>query len=208
MVLKFENYSHLNVVKSKDSLREHLQGINSDEYQTLETRIFLWCSRIIEGEIEDVYNEVAGFIVDRFPAVFGIAIKYSMDYLEDKQFEAKDRGDKEENVFKDPVTGLQFDVCTIHSVKGETHFATLYMETFYENRNGVSYESQRLKDQLLGIPFNDPRKYHRQSAKMVYVGFSRAKYLLCFAANVNHFTNEEIRQLRSNGWEVREELTT
>lgn len=76
----------------------------------------------------------------------------------------------------------------MHRVKGETHAATLYMESFYERGGGGNYESERLAGQLKGDPLSaKPHNLVVQSAKMVYVGFSRPTHLLCFAVHEGRF---------------------
>ena len=43
---------------------------------------------------------------------------------------------------------VEVELATIHSVKGETHIATLYLETYYDKQ----HEGDRLKKQLEGKP--------------------------------------------------------
>ena len=115
------------------------------------------------------------------------------------------------NIYSDAETGIQFEVTTVHSVKGETHLATLYLETYFQNDGGKSehsYESQRLIEQLKGVQINsnEQKKRKKQSAKMVYVGFSRPKYLLCLAAQKENFDEESISQIEKMGWEIKYDL--
>lgn len=75
---------------------------------------------------------------------------------------------------------LQFD--TVHGVKGETHDATLYLET---EKNGVS-------DIKSVLPFFDqgkPTKSSDYNIKCVYVGMSRPRKLLCLAIHKKTFEN-------------------
>ena len=41
---------------------------------------------------------------------------------------------------------MEIEIATVHAVKGETHAATLYLETFFNKY----YESERLKEQFKG----------------------------------------------------------
>lgn len=102
------------------------------------------------------------------------------------------------------------EVGTVHSVKGETHSATLYMETyFHQDGRGVSaksYESQRLIEELAGVPITtDCGKRKKESARVMYVGFSRPTHLLCFAAHKDRIATQ-VQRLRSNGWVVIDDL--
>lgn len=84
----------------------------------------------------------------------------------------------------------------IHSIKGETHAATLYIETSYRSK----CESQRIAEQLKGIANYDDSEIHLQTLKMAYVGMSRPRYLLCMAISRSNFTFdcEELRRL----WDI------
>ncbi len=104
------------------------------------------------------------------------------------------------------IHGFDIEIATVHSVKGQTHTATLYMETyFHQDGHGVaakSYESQRLSRQFLmeGLAGTE-RKRIKQSARMVYVGFSRPTHLLCFAVHKDRF-HQYLSGLDSTVWEI------
>jgi len=95
--------------------------------------------------------------------------------------------------------GLAVNVGTVHSVKGETHTATLYLETSYQG----STDSIRLIDFLKG---NRPKEllkkaYHQQNLKMAHVAFSRPTHLLAFACNALTMAGHE-DELKANGWVI------
>jgi DNA helicase-2/ATP-dependent DNA helicase PcrA len=82
------------------------------------------------------------------------------------------------------LDGIDIEIATIHSTKGQTHTATLYLETCFYKK----HESQRLSLQFLLEPLKGTEgKQVKQSAKMVYVGFSRPTHLLCFAVHRDRF---------------------
>lgn len=78
---------------------------------------------------------------------------------------------------------IEIEVSTVHSVKGETHMATLFLET----SNYKKCESERLacnfctkiKSEKLG-----KKAIERQ--KIAYVAMSRPSHLLCVAVNDKH----------------------
>ena len=72
---------------------------------------------------------------------------------------------------------IDIEVATVHSVKGETHAATLYLETFYDRH----HESDRLSEQFKGIAYTRADKKVLSSLRVIYVGMSRPRYLLCVA---------------------------
>jgi hypothetical protein len=102
--------------------------------------------------------------------------------------------------------GFDIELASVHAVKGQTHTATLYFETAYHaDGKGLaakSYESQRLAPQFLGQAFgvNVPVRV-QQSAKMVFVGFSRPTHLLCFAVHKQRF-DAGLAAVAGNTWEI------
>lgn len=95
--------------------------------------------------------------------------------------------------------GIVINVGTVHSVKGETHAATLYLETYYQKAT----DSKRLIEFLKGNrPNSDLGKaHHQQNLKVAHVAFSRPKYLLAFACQVSKIAGHK-KELIDNGWEI------
>lgn len=92
---------------------------------------------------------------------------------------------------------IDIEVATVHSVKGETHAATLYLETFYDRH----HESDRLSEQFKGIAYTRADKKVLSSLRVIYVGMSRPRYLLCVAIQKDRFDNMDCRELREI-WDV------
>lgn len=85
-------------------------------------------------------------------------------------------GPKEKNDFIDPMRGRRIVFDTIHGVKGETHDATLYLET---DRQGASDLNRILP--YYGAGKVGKSSLYDYSRKLAYVGFSRPRKLLCVA---------------------------
>ena len=102
------------------------------------------------------------------------------------------------NIFEN--NGVEVEIATIHSVKGETHIATLYLETSYQGE----HESQRIMEQLKGNYYVPPRKkdvYKKETLKMTHVGMSRPKYFLCMAIHRDRF--DDALDINNGGiWEI------
>lgn len=101
----------------------------------------------------------------------------------------------EKNVFIDHVRGRRIIFDTIHGVKGETHDATLYLET--ERQKGS--DLQRILS-YFGVGRCGRSKLFDYSRKLAYVGMSRPKKLLCVAMQVA--TYEESKGVFDADWEV------
>ena len=116
------------------------------------------------------------------------------EYFLDKDFENPvERIDK--NIFIEPIRGRRIEFDTIHGVKGETHDATLYLET---NRQGSSDLKRILP--YYGVGQKSTSKLYDYSRKLAYVGMSRPRKLLCVAMQVE--TYEKSKGVFKNDWEI------
>jgi superfamily I DNA/RNA helicase len=105
------------------------------------------------------------------------------------------------NLYKheDGDINFEIEISTIHKVKGETHTATLVVETF---KNG--YDLFHLLKLLQGKKFagaNEDKK------KLLYVAMSRATHFLCLAIhreqkNGKLITSADIAALERSGFRV------
>ena len=94
---------------------------------------------------------------------------------------------------------ITIEVGTVHSVKGETHRATLYLETSYKKK----VDSQRLlpfikgeyPKELVGKP------EHIENLKLAHVAMSRPTHLLAFACHKQSISGHE-DALIMNGWKM------
>ncbi len=106
-----------------------------------------------------------------------------------------------EYVFTDEDTHrtVSFSVSTIHAVKGETHAATLVLETFHRAHDlekVVPYLSGRKKAAAATAP-----KGH---LKRIFVGITRPRHLVCLAMHKGHIEDRDRTRLSDLGWMVEE----
>ena len=108
---------------------------------------------------------------------------------------------KRNNVFMDATQepAIKVRVGSIHSVKGETHTATLVLDTFY-----YKHHLKELKPWLLGQTKGGNGRSDRIKRRLTlhYVAMTRAARLLCLAMRADAFDEAEIDMLRGNGWRV------
>ena len=83
--------------------------------------------------------------------------------------------------------GIAVEIATVHSVKGETHTATLYLETYrycydIESISEYMFKKKKPNKQVSSKP---------KQMNVTYVGFSRPTDLLCIAVR----KSEKIKQL-------------
>jgi len=146
-------------------------------------------------------------LIPQFMNCFGRKLEKSVEFVNDEvSLTISEPSDKssdakpKDNIYRCQKTDIAVEVGTVHSVKGQTHTATLYMESNYQG----DYESNRLKVCFEGKNHNFSKNskkdvYKKESLRMVYVGFSRPTHLLCFAV---HKGRCDENAFRNNGWEV------
>jgi superfamily I DNA/RNA helicase len=98
---------------------------------------------------------------------FVAASEDSMSVEDDIEMNIKCDND---NCLYTPQKHIRIEVDTIHGVKGETHDATLVLETYYKQQKDLSCVVQNKKS-------TNMEKFKKQ----LYVATSRAKSLLCIA---------------------------
>lgn len=99
------------------------------------------------------------------------------------------------NIWIEPLRGRQIEFDTIHGVKGETHDATLYLET---DRKKASDLSRILY--CFGVGRQGSSPLYDYSRKLAYVGMSRPRKLLCVAMQGK--TYEKSNGVFDSDWEV------
>jgi len=113
----------------------------------------------------------------------------------------EDRRSHHGNFFHYPMDNpkVHIKVGSIHSVKGQTHTATLVMETFWHMHN-----LKALKEWLLGTKRGCDKKAARNCVrlKVHYVAMSRPTHLLCLAMKKSTVDEEDVEKLKEHGWRV------
>ncbi|MBN1344143.1 MAG: ATP-dependent helicase [Phycisphaerae bacterium] len=114
-----------------------------------------------------------------------------------------------DNIYRYPrdAPKVHIRVGSIHSVKGETHTATLVLETFWHDHNLASIS------EWLGGPQRASRRLGeriRSRLKLHYVAMTRPKHLLCLAMKRNTFENSEgnlapdkMADIERQGWHIK-----
>ena len=188
---------------TRTSLLEYFANKSIEEFNLFNANVAKWAKSIhnSEGFPDMTIAEVKLFITSKFCQLFEIdsTNQYISQFLNNSPTDIP-TGDeiKNNNIFEN--NGIEVEIATIHSVKGETHIATLYLETSYQGE----YESQRIMEQLKGNYYVPSRKkdvYKKETLKMTHVGMSRPKYFLCIAIHRDRF---DAALDTSNGgmWEI------
>lgn len=187
-----------NSVSGKEFSVTTIKKLLDDEYKDIYRQWIYELSRVqnIERETIDslmrqkinellkIENPQAGDIFDHLPKYF-LNEAVVVDQIETS----------EKNIFIDPIRGRRIEFDTIHGVKGETHDATLYLET----------DRQRASDLNRILPYYGVGKPGKSnlfdySRKLAYVGMSRPKKLLCVAMQAK--TYEKSNGVFTDDWEI------
>ena len=190
---------------NKTSMIERLEEEKPDVYELLRGKLSEWVLKICNSENNvdlEVFDSVKSFISNDFAAVFGFranigAVKVFLK-KEDKAFYEIKREQHSENNYRNGE--LEIEVATVHSVKGETHAATLFLETKY-----YKFESEHFGSQLCGDAYKPRRgdSHVLPALKVAYVAMSRPKYLLAYAIHKDRFEQLDRAKLDAI-WDVKD----
>lgn len=206
-ILRLENVADENErVYTKRKLINFFKTLKNNEYEVLKLNLYKWSVTSIRGESQETIVSIREYIPS-FLSVFQKTIASSANFIngESEINEPEIEDESQLNSFESD--GVNVEIGTVHSAKGQTHTATLYLETFY-NRGYGNYESERLRNQLKGINIVDTLNSNvggkdkiRQTCKMAYVGFSRPTHLLCIAIHKNRF-DAILSDINRDDWDI------
>lgn len=149
----------------------------------------------IEAHLDDLLIEIlSAFNSSMDQLIFSEIVKNHALNNKVKTNSNKYRHESEDAIF-------DISVSTIHKIKGETHTATLVLETF---KNG--YDLFQLLDCLKG----KKKSGLEDKKKLIYVAMTRATHFLCMAIHQSHtrgkknnsITDDEVQILKDNGFDI------
>ncbi|CAK6471628.1 RecBCD enzyme subunit RecB [Peribacillus frigoritolerans] len=182
---------------SKKTLLNKVKEYDTALYENFQNKLMEWCLKIKKGE--DVREEFIEINKDVITHLFGIeSFGKLKDFFEGTQPEI-DTNHSSLNIYSytcDNGITINIDIDTIAGVKGETHTATLYLETFYFN-----YDVSSLIDSFKGHRKEKRGKREQAAVKNAYVAMSRPSDLLCVAAQRSSI-EEHMEELKEAGWEI------
>lgn len=210
-ILRIENIStNKNRLYTISNLINYLKVNSELNYSDLNLKVYECCLKIIRNEKNQALSDLQTYI-PVFISYFKENHKLSSmcsDFINNDTTGIDQTSQNHipaSNIIEE--NDLKIEITSVHSVKGQTHDATLYLESYYyedgRGNNAKSYESQRLANQFLGNPFNLTTERAKQSTKMAYVGFSRATQLLCIAIHKDRF-EQYLNTIDRDIWEIKD----
>ncbi len=204
-ILRLENIINLetNRYYTKKEMLDFISFYDRERFLELKLKLFIWSMDIIRGKFAEVSTSIKMYIPTLL-TFFGRSRNLSSNFI-DIPAPPVGVGNKKQEVLANPnvvnYNEINIDISTVHAAKGQTHTATLYLETFYDKGKG-NYESERLADQFKYKFFdNNTIDVVKQTAKMAYVGFSRPTHLLCVAIHRDRF-DKELADIDPEKWEI------
>lgn len=188
---------------TKTTLLDYLEINHLTCYHKLKKKLSEWVMSMASSELKInpiVFDDVKAFIETDLLPLFGIETcnvrLVSFLLKEADTFYTAKSTEQCKNIYKED--DVEIEVATVHSVKGETHAATLYLETMY-----YAYESEHFGKQLCGEVYQKRHGDSRIQAclKVAYVGMSRPKYLLAYAIKKERYDTIACDKLKEI-WDV------
>lgn len=190
---------------TKSILINYLKKSDSYYYESLKEKISEWYLSRRTKNIKVLHEETSDYLKKYLFDTYDLPIrKKGNEFLDatdliDIQIDEANAS----NIYyseNDDLKNIPVFVDTVHGVKGETHTATLYLETKYYRTCG-----EHLINQLIGNPYEgygEAGNSNRDMCmKVAHVGFSRPTDLLCVAIN-RDLVKQHAKGLRDFGWEI------
>lgn len=191
--------------------RSLVKLLKNDEefYSDFKTKMALWVKQIAKHACDNtscshkddvyphcVFEQIIQYLKETWLSHFEIE-EAQVDKFITNPIEQMENTSSVSNVFSS--NGIDIQVGTIHSVKGQTHTATLFLECFSFDFNG-----NQLLDYLTGDrTFSSKDGKNRKCAlKVVYVAMSRPTHFLCTAFHKDRIPTTAHKQLEELGWSL------
>lgn len=183
---------------TKKKLLDFIHEKDVQKYDDINLNLYNWSIGVIQEKTNEVWESIKTY-VPTLLQFFDKTISTSSVFINTDNVEIPAENPEilaPTNHYKE--NGLEIEITSVHAVKGQTHCATLYLESCYQGK----HESERLSTQFLGNNFNETKVHHKSSVKMAYVGFSRPTDLLCIAIHKNRFDNLLSSGINQSDWEI------
>lgn len=193
---------------TKKKLIDVIREMDYQKYEEMNLNLYNWSIGVIKGKADDVWSDIKAYIPNFLAMFYDQELSVSSAFVNNEVMLSpvvETGGIETTNHYKED--GLEIEITSVHAVKGQTHCATLYLESYFQKdgngANAKSYESQRLAKQFLGnsIQLRNTGERIKQSTKMAYVGFSRPTDLLCIGIHKDRF-DALLGAINREEWEI------
>lgn len=167
---------------TKTSFLEFLAATDIEQKENFLKEVMNWALLIAKSNNDDDVNKIRStihrYITETLLPLYGKeetpdALSF-FDTINDNP--AEGQATEHRNVYHGDNGKIDIEVSTVHAVKGETHAATLYLETFY-NRH---HESDRLAEQFKGFAYTGTDADTLKNLRVAYCRYEPASiHVMC-----------------------------
>lgn len=220
-ILRFEDiYFDLETKKHfrKSTLIIFIKNQGEEVYNNFITNLFDWCfSMVIKNDYENIFQKIKEYVSNTFikwnwydeENYIPKNVNKATEFINSVNYQFTEIMNNQNASNGKSKSGINIEISSVHSVKGQTHCATMYIESAYKT---PVYETNKLTKQTKKNPLffqnhdcNKPTG--KEAIKMIYVGFSRPTHLLCFAVLEDNLSAENLLKFKNDQrWEVDEKL--
>lgn len=171
--------NEINYFLRKNKTEYDLNSILKDDKNKIELHLIIY-NYLKRKNIDELNRRIDNFLEEKIEDKIDNKFNF-----EDKIF----CKEEEENVYS--KNGIKLEIDTVNGVKGETHTATLYLETFFQKNDVENFFKDFFENKEI-------KKRAKERNNHLYVGCSRPKYLLCIACkNCDIITRykEELKEI-------------
>jgi len=187
--LKNEDIYYIDKPFTKRTILKYLKEYNEQSYNNFKLGLFNIVDKLVKNEcIIDELKSILNIILDANSAILNESMLKSII----KAYKYNKKTKLLSNIYKHGKANIEIQISTIHKVKGETHTATLVLETF---KKGYDIS------QLIKLLQNKKKSGLEAKKKLLYVAMSRPTHLLCLAIH-NNLTDTDIEILKANGFNI------
>lgn len=186
---------------TRTSLLEILMANNIEQKENFLKEVMNWSLFVVQSHSDNdthsIKETIYQYVVTSLLPLFGKGITPEASNFFNATNGRFQNGQVVEpgNIYNE--NGIDVEVATVHAVKCETHASTLYLETSYYG----CHESERLSEQFKGIAYTGEDERTLRNLRVVYVGMSRPRYMLCVAIQKDRFDKMDCSELREI-WDV------
>ncbi|MES4993073.1 UvrD-helicase domain-containing protein [Agrobacterium radiobacter] len=201
--VRFRNRAGLEKSPSRAGLFDHLRSLNI--YSPLRREIAHWMLGV--DLVEDEWDVRMGALRQLLHLPDNNADLNSFLAFDATTAEGVEQVEAHANTFVSEG-GVSVELATIHSVKGETHDATLVLETKYRRLFDLKEMIPHFIDKARPAPVFDPARpltnvsIKASFMKKAFVAASRPRHLLCLAMGRDRMTDAQRQSLTAAGWTI------
>lgn len=193
---------------SKTTIKKWIKEKGEEAYANYLQFLYKSSAFLFFKEYEDCYHSVHDYLKGSFSALFNISEtnfffsnfigeRFNADFIVEQNSEYPD-----------------INIGSVHSAKGQTHCATMYVETPYKKyeteylfrvkkhaakkRGVIYYPNPLFQEEVTNNLVTTKSVMH-----MMYVGFSRPTHLLCYAVVKDNWNEDMIAKMKELGWKIK-----